>query len=252
MISDHWIKKGVRPLHVKDYIYHSPEGEPIVRKRRFALMNIADGQPAGKTFSVQHRPLESLKLGSLFWEPEIGPWGNGLLYRRPELDEAVREEWPICICEGEKDADNVAGSWGLTATSHYQGGAGWRPDQAEVLKGFHGQVFILMDNDVIGAQLAWRTYELLCEVGLQKGQYQFLAPADGYDDVSDHIAAGLGMKDMVPVPDYRMELFIRKNGRLPRGRAGYYGYDYQCRATEQKIAQELRENGWEIHRAVAR
>lgn len=244
MIADGWARRGLRPLHIRDYTYRAPDGTAIVRKRRFALMKISDGSPDGKTFSVQHRSEDSIRLKAENWEPEIGPWGNGLLYRRPELDRAIANGADIAICEGEKDADSVAEKWGVASTTHYQGSAGWRSDQADVLKGFLGRVFIIMDNDKIGVQIAWRTYEQLSSVGLLKGQYQFLAPAEDYDDVSDHIAGGALMWDMEAVPDHKVEAFINRHGRLARGRN--YGYGYRKSAGEREIVQALVKDGWRV------
>lgn len=245
--AEQWLARGLRPLHVRDYIYRSVDGEPIVRKRRFQLMNVSDGKDSGqKTFSVQHRSIASIHLGAETWEPEIGPWSDGLLYHRPELDEAVRSGDDIYICEGEKDADSVAKAWEVVTTTHYQGAAGWRADQAQVFKGHRGFVWIVMDNDTVGVQIAWRTWTQLAKVGLGKDQFSFIAPDDTCDDIATHVSVGLGMRNMKAVPDHTVQSFIRTYGELPVRRPGsYYGYS----AGDREFAEALREYGWEVRRA---
>lgn len=210
-------------------------------------MNISDGKDSGqKTFSVQHRSIASLHLRADTWEPEIGPWGDGLLYHRPELDEAIRSSEDIAICEGEKDADSVTKAWGLVTTSHYQGAAGWRLDQALVFKGYRGLVSVIMDNDTVGVQIAWRTLVQLYKVGLGREQVHLIAPDDTCDDITSHIAAGLGPEKLKAVSDHRIKEFVRKYGELPARRPGeYYGYS----VGDREFAQALREYGWGVRRA---
>jgi hypothetical protein len=68
-------------------------------------------------------------------------------YRLPELIAAPATE-PIWICEGEKDADNVAGL-GLIATTNPGGAAKWQPELAQWFKDKQ-LVYILEDNDDAG------------------------------------------------------------------------------------------------------
>jgi hypothetical protein len=86
-----------------------------------------------------------------------GGWINNLdgvervLYRLPEVIEAVAQGRTIWVVEGEKDADNL---WrlGIAATCN-PGGAGdgqWRPAYSNVLAG--ADVVLCGDNDVAGRQ----------------------------------------------------------------------------------------------------
>lgn len=242
--GDQWLAQGLRPLHVKDYVYHSPDGVPVVRKRRFALMNISDGKDSGqKTFSVQHRSEVSIRLKAQTWENDIGPWGEELLYHRPELDRAILAGEDICICEGEGDADAVAQSWGRVSTTHYQGAAGWRANQAAVLKGHEGPVWIVMDNDTVGVQIAWRTLRQLVDVGLEKDQLQFLAPVGDFKDIREQLTAGVLAPEAISY--FKVKAFVARHGELPVWQSNnYYGYS----AGDREFTQALRD-GWQVTRA---
>lgn len=67
-----------------------------------------------------------------------------MIYKLPEVLQAVKTGETIFIPEGEKDCDNLA-ALGLTATTSPMGAGKWRPWYAENLKG--ANVVILPDND---------------------------------------------------------------------------------------------------------
>jgi hypothetical protein len=78
-----------------------------------------------------------------------GDWVKGwpekvIPYRLPELIAAPASQ-PPWICEGEKDADNVA-VLGLIATTNPGGAKNWQPELAQWFKGKE-LVYILEDND---------------------------------------------------------------------------------------------------------
>lgn len=70
-----------------------------------------------------------------------------VLYRLPELIEAVKARKPILICEGEKDCDNLA-KLGFTSTTNPMGAGKWRESYNKYLAG--ADVIILGDNDDTG------------------------------------------------------------------------------------------------------
>ena len=75
---------------------------------------------------------------------------NGIdlvLYRLPELHEALCAEQTIYVVEGEKDADTL-GTRGLAATCNPLGAGKWQDRYSETLRG--AQVVILPDNDAPG------------------------------------------------------------------------------------------------------
>lgn len=225
-----WLQKGFRPVQSAQYDYRDVNGLKVVRKTRFSLMRVADGQPSGeKTFVVQHRTLQSVVLKAERWEPGIGKegWEQGLLYRRPEVEKGIKEGRVVHLCEGERDADTVAEKWGGVATTHYQGAAGMRIDQAEVLARAK-RVFILADRDVTGYQLAWHHLNLLVRCGLSTDRIVVVLPGIKKDkaDVTDHVNAGLGPDKMVPASQAKLRKQIEKHGPLATGRGRPWGYGY--------------------------
>jgi hypothetical protein len=70
-------------------------------------------------------------------------------YRLPELIEAVANEHPIAIVEGEGKADLLA-SWNLTDTCNAGGAKHWKPEHAAFLK--DADVVLIPDNDDAGWQ----------------------------------------------------------------------------------------------------
>lgn len=264
---ERWLSKGLRPLRVCDYVYEVPlpdkaytpeyratlpEDElwaTVVRKRRWALMSIAPPcEQVDKTFTVQHRDWLSARAGMEgLWERTIGPWGAGLIYRRSEVMRAVQAGEDVLLLEGEKDCDSaVEAGWGAV-TTHYQGSGGWRPDQAEVFRGFRGRVRIVMDNDVIGVQLGWANAKTLRASGFE-GKIRFYLPAirDFKSDVTDHIRAGFGREDLVPQSHRQMKELIDKLGPLPRGNGSY---SYETRELGEAIGP--RGKNWKTRRVAS-
>ena len=87
-----------------------------------------------------------------YWDSSSGSWKSGwpktvIPYRLPELIAAPATE-PIWICEGEKDANNVA-ALGLVATTNPGGAAKWQPELAQWFKDKQ-LVYVLEDNDDAG------------------------------------------------------------------------------------------------------
>jgi putative DNA primase/helicase len=74
-----------------------------------------------------------------------------VLYRLPELLEAVAMERPVFVAEGEKAVDALI-KLGVTATCSPGGAGKWRDTYSEHLKG--ADVVVLPDNDVPGEQHA--------------------------------------------------------------------------------------------------
>ena len=69
-------------------------------------------------------------------------------YRLPELVNADRD-FPVFICEGEKDVDGLA-ALGLTATCNPLGALKWKDEYNQYFAGFH--CVILPDNDETGVR----------------------------------------------------------------------------------------------------
>jgi putative DNA primase/helicase len=88
-----------------------------------------------KTFPTYHWKSGDWLKG---WPEKVIP------YRLPELIAAPASE-PVWICEGEKDANNVA-ALGLIATTNPGGAKNWQPELAQWFKRKE-LVYILEDND---------------------------------------------------------------------------------------------------------
>lgn len=228
--SNAWLQKGFRPVQSAQYLYQDLNGLDVVRKVRFSLMRVEDGKDSGeKTFVVQHRTLQSCILKADRWEPGIGKegWEKGLLYGRPGLEEGIGAGADIYLCEGERDADTVAKAWGGCSTTHYQGAAGMRLDQAEVLARAK-RVFIISDRDVTGYQLAWHHLNLLVRCGMSPERIVVVLPKvrDDKADITDHVNAGFGPQDVVLASHTALKKQILKHGVLATGSRRGWGYGY--------------------------
>lgn len=97
-----------------------------------------------------------------------GKWQYGLgdvprvLYRLPQIIEAVALKKDIFIVEGEKDADLLSGM-GYAATTNPMGAGKWKPEYTKVLAG--ASVVILPDNDEPGKLHAEFVAHELLEAG---------------------------------------------------------------------------------------
>ena len=108
-----------------------------------------------------------------------------VLYRLPQLLGADASE-PVFICEGEKDADNLA-RLGLVATTNPGGAGKWRGEFSINLKG--RDCVILPDNDEAGRSHARKVARALD--GLARSVIELPLPGLGAkEDVSDWIARG--------------------------------------------------------------
>ena len=126
---------------VAEYDYTDEEGEPLFQVVRY--------EP--KKFR-QRRRNES---GGWIWNI------NGVrrvLYRLPQLIEAIACEHPIYLCEGEKDADSLV-KLGVVATTSSGGAGKWSQDYNDTLR--DADVIITPHNDEVG-----RTYAKTIAVSL--------------------------------------------------------------------------------------
>ena len=164
-----------------DYTFETrPHGATAIRyvyKDARGLLFMRVTRTNNHTFPTQH------------WQD--GHWTNGwpptvIPYRLPELL-AVPAAEPVWICEGEKDADNVA-ALGLIATTNPGGAKVW---QAELSQWFKDKqlVYILEDNDEPGRGHSRKILAALSGVVPNIATISFLElPEKG--DVSDWLAAG--------------------------------------------------------------
>lgn len=151
------------------YVYRDADGRPVLRVVRKA---------GAKGFYQQHAGLN-------------GEWITGLNgtdplpYRLPELIAAYPDA-PVYICEGEKDADNLAALGEVTTTN--PGGAGKWPDSfARYLAG--RECVVLVDNDQAGRKHAADVMAKLNRAGVDCVKLELPGLPDK-GDVSDWIAMG--------------------------------------------------------------
>jgi putative DNA primase/helicase len=128
-------------ITVKEYVYNDENGKPEFVKARLEDGTIKDGKRK-KTFK-QKRP-----------HPDhAGKWINNvegcriIPYRLPELIEAVANERPILIVEGEGKVDFCA-EWGIAATCNSGGAKKWKAQHSAFLK--DADVILVPDHDGVG------------------------------------------------------------------------------------------------------
>jgi hypothetical protein len=73
-----------------------------------------------------------------------------VLYRLPEVLEAISLGKLICLTEGEKDADRLRAR-GYTATTNIAGAGKWRPEYTEQLRGAE-RAILFPHNDLVGRE----------------------------------------------------------------------------------------------------
>jgi len=108
------------------------------------------------------------------------------LYRLPELIEALANDRPVFVVEGEKDVDALW-SIGIPATCNPQGAGKWRDEYSQYFKG--ATVCIIPDNDQPGRDHAAQVHKSLTAVSATVRTVTLPGlPEKG--DVSDWLKAG--------------------------------------------------------------
>jgi hypothetical protein len=118
---------------------------------------------------------------TFWWEP---PGSNDLLYRLPQLREAIEAGATIHITEGEKDADTLIAA-GFVATTG--GGAGtWLPEFTGQLRGAK-EIVVVADDDEPGHKHATKVAQALTKAG---HDVRVALPMKGHKDVTEVAEAG--------------------------------------------------------------
>ena len=121
---------GKQRREIAAYDYHGPDGKLLFQAVRYEPKGFSQRQPDGN--------------GGWLWNLQgIEP----VLYRLPEVIEAIRSGETIYLVEGEKDADRLV-SLGLTATCNPMGAQKWQDSYSETLRG--ASVVIVPDADEPG------------------------------------------------------------------------------------------------------
>jgi DNA polymerase len=157
-----------------------PRGAPIAKyvyKDARGLLYMRVIRTDAKSFPTQH------------WAD--GRWVSGwpqtvIPYRLPELL-AVPAARPVWICEGEKDADNVA-ALGLVATTNPGGAGKWQPELAPWFASKQ-LIYLLEDNDAAGRDHTAKIITALRPIVPTIAVVSFPELQEG-GDVSDWLEAG--------------------------------------------------------------
>lgn len=123
-----------------------------------------------------------------------------VLYRLPQVLAAAAEGAAVYVVEGEKDADRLA-RLGHAATCNPGGAGKWRPEYAPALAGAH--VVVVADNDAPNAQTGrrpgWEHAQAVAASLAGAAASVRIVQAAAGKDASDHLAAGYGVGDLVPI-----------------------------------------------------
>lgn len=128
---------------------------------------------------------------------EEGQWRWGIegvrrvLYRLPEVIQAVKDSKTIVIVEGEKDVEAVR-SKGQVATCNPGGAGKWRPEYTQFFAG--AKVIVWCDKDEPGRNHAETIRKSLMPVAAEIHVVQSAVGKDAYDHL---IEANLGFEDVV-------------------------------------------------------
>lgn len=167
-----------------DYVWS--DGSPCARVVKFDKIDTETGEFVGKTFTQQRYDGEAETYLNRIGELNIP------VYRADLVQAAVVMGLPIYICEGEKDADATKDAFKVVATTNPGGAKKWREHHTEALRGA-SHVIIISDNDQPG-----RDHAEMVRAALEPvvGSVVVKAAVMG-KDISDHIAGGYGLDDLV-------------------------------------------------------
>ena len=118
-----------------------------------------------------------------------------VLYRAPQVAQAVAAGTTVWLVEGEKDV-HAAEHAGLVATTNAQGSASFGSHLAGALTGAH--VVVVLDRDAAGWARGVAAHTALSAVGAAV-ELRMPAIETPKADLSDHLQAGLGIEELVRV-----------------------------------------------------
>lgn len=175
--------RATDPAHrkVAEYLYRDQRGQVVFGVARCALKG------NGCQGFRQWRPDPTAKSGRRWSRtlPDGTRVGEGLPYRLPELLAAIKAGRTVYVCEGEKDADRLAGL-DYPATCNAQGGGPgkWTQQHAAWLEGAH--VVVIADRDATGRTHAEHVVNTL----MPAARSIEVVRAHHGKDISDHLDAG--------------------------------------------------------------
>lgn len=174
---------GNRPEILETYSYHDEDGGLLFQVVRLHPKDFRQRRPATPSDSP-----ESVRDGWVWSTRDV----RRVLYRLPVLVEAAALGKLIYVVEGEKDVHAIENAGGVATTN--PGGAGkWRPEYSAVLAGAHLQ--IIADRDEPGLDHAHQVAASLEGVA----RVVEIVQAREGKDAADHLAAGHGLSDFLPL-----------------------------------------------------
>lgn len=177
-LFDEQMEKRARPQVVAEYSYCDEQGEVLYLVRR-----IEPGYNGERKTFRQYRPDGTAGVKGI----------RRVLYQLPDVLSEARGGGTVIVVEGEKDVDNLR-DLGVVATCNVGGAGKWTDDYTKCLRGA-SEVVIIADRDEPGRKHAETVIASVRKVGIRA---RVVEAARG-KDVSDHLAAGLGYDDLVPI-----------------------------------------------------
>jgi 5S rRNA maturation endonuclease (ribonuclease M5) len=176
-------------LEVKDLFYEEAGSKEETPDAVYTYQD-KDGKPV---YEVVRMP------GKRFFQRALSDEGpvysmkgvDRVLYRLPEVLEAVGNR-KVFVVEGEKDVEAIRRAEGV-ATCSAGGAQSWQPSFSDVLHGAH--VIVVADKDDAGRQYAQEVADSL----EGKAASITMVEAKAGKDAHDHLSAGYGLGDFVPV-----------------------------------------------------
>lgn len=168
---------------IATYDYRDALGELLFQKQRFVDEN-------GKKTFRQRKP-----DGEGGWSYQLGEVPR-VLYRLPQIANAIAGGAPIWVVEGEKDADTLVAA-GYEATTMPNGAGTWLDIHTDSLAG--AEVFICSDNDDVGRKHAIDVAKTLTQAGCK---VVTVIPPKGYKDVTDLYEDGKSVADLDSLSDH--------------------------------------------------
>ncbi|MEW6351994.1 MAG: DUF927 domain-containing protein [Thermodesulfobacteriota bacterium] len=182
----------IASLPKKDRVYSSEEIRNWPSTKKLYVYRDRDQSPLVLVVRTQDKDFRQYRsVGPDQWKTGLGDTKR-VLYRLPELLDAVKAGRRIFLVEGEKDVENLV-AIGLDATCNPMGAGKWRAEYNESLRG--ASVIILPDNDGPGRNHAHQVASALTGIAREVRLVDLpdLLPKG---DVSDWLAAGNIRQDL--------------------------------------------------------
>lgn len=173
---------------IATYDYTDESGALLSQVVRFAPKDFRQRRPDG--------------LGGWMWKLD---GVRRVLYRLPNVLAAVKAGKRVWVVEGEKDVHALE-ALGHVATCNPGGAGKWRKDYTATLTG--ADVLIVADKDEPGRAHAREVAKALCGV---VAKIVIVEAAEG-KDVSDHLAAGRKLAELLPCEHPHGAVFEKDNG----------------------------------------